>query len=86
MITHLPHTMRELDSRTSDGLHIRLLWDSTDGRVSVAVADSKNGDDFDFEVRERERAREAFEHPFSYMAWLGLTTASSDVELSEVAA
>lgn len=61
--------MRELDSRTNDGLEIRLLWDPADDRLAVAVADSKSGDEFGFEVSERERAREAFEHPFSYAAW-----------------
>jgi hypothetical protein len=64
--------MRELDSRTGDGLEIRLLWHPEDGRVAVAVADSKTGEEFGFEVHERTRAREAFKHPFSYAAWRGI--------------
>lgn len=71
MTPALLHTMRELDSRTNDGLEVRLLWDPDDGRVAVAVADSKTGDEFGFEVHEHEHAREAFQHPFSYapMRW-----------------
>ena len=63
------HTMRELDSRVTDGIEVRLLWHPEDGRVAVAVADSKSGEEFGFEVSQRERAREAFHHPFSYAAW-----------------
>lgn len=66
--------MRELDSRTNDGLEIRLLWHPDDGRVAVAVADSKSGEQFGFEVSKRERAREAFQHPFSYATWRGIGT------------
>ena len=33
-------SMRELHSRISDGLHIRLLWCQSDGRVFVASASS----------------------------------------------
>lgn len=72
--------MRELDNRTNDGLEVRLLWDPGDGRVAVAVADSKTGDEFGFEVHERERAREAFKHPFSYAAWRGIEPRPSAVE------
>ena len=71
--------MRELDSRTNDGLEIRLLWDPGEGRVAVAVADSKSGDKFGFEIHERDRAREAFDHPFSYAAWRGIDTCPSAV-------
>jgi hypothetical protein len=63
--------MRELDSRINDGLDGRLLWDPIDGRVMVTVTDWKHGDELRFEVHERARAREAFEHPFSYAAWCG---------------
>jgi hypothetical protein len=52
----------------------------------VTVTDSKHGDELRFEVHERERAREAFGHPFSYAAWRGVETPSTNVELNEVAA
>ena len=31
-------SMRELDRRHNDGIHVRLLWGETDNRVTVAVA------------------------------------------------
>ena len=34
------HTTRELDSRSSDGIYVRLLWHLDDGHVSVAVSDA----------------------------------------------
>ena len=80
------HTMRELDSRTNDGIDVRLLWDPDDGRVAIAVADSKSGERFGFEVSERERAREAFQHPFSYAAWRGIGTALNAVALDGLGA
>lgn len=67
-------SMRELDSRTSDGISIRLLWNEPDGKLFIAVADSKTGDAFDLEIRDRERTREVFHHPFAYAAWYGVST------------
>lgn len=73
----LLHTMRELHTRTNDGIHVRLLWGPDDGRVAVAVADTRTGDHFAFEVPERGRALHAFKHPFSYAAWQGVEGNSS---------
>jgi hypothetical protein len=67
-------SMRELDSRTSDGISVRLLWNEPDGSLYVSVADSKTGDAFDLEVRDRDRTREVFQHPFAYAAWYGVST------------
>lgn len=69
MIAQLPHTMRELDSRSADGLQVRLLWSETDDRVMVAVADSKSGDDFSIDVRDGDNALDVFQHPYAYAAW-----------------
>jgi hypothetical protein len=57
---------RELDSRTSDGIHVRLLWHEGDGRVSVAVDDTKTGEAFELTVRDGQRAVDVFQHPFAY--------------------
>jgi hypothetical protein len=62
---------RELDSRTSDGIHVRLLWDPRDSRVSVAVDDTKAGDAFEPPVRDGERALDVFHHPYTYAATRG---------------
>jgi hypothetical protein len=59
---------RELDSRVSDGIHVRLLWHPADGRVSVAVDDNKTGEAFEFSVGEGERPRDVFLHPYAYAA------------------
>lgn len=66
--------MRELDSRITDGITVRLLWDAADGHVYVTVADAKTGDEFCLEVRDRERTREVFLHPYAYAAWYGVET------------
>ena len=57
---------RELDSRTSDGINVRLLWHPTDGHVSVAVHDCKSGEAFEVPVGPRERARDVYQHPYAY--------------------
>ena len=77
MNTHLADQLRELDSRTSDGIHVRLLWDQHDDRVTVAVDDAKTGDAFTIEVREDERALEVFHHPYAYAAFRGIETRAS---------
>lgn len=59
MPTQLLDRMRELDSRTNDGIHVRMLWSEHDGRVAVAVSDAKTGEAFDVEVRESDRALDA---------------------------
>ncbi|MGN6870114.1 MAG: hypothetical protein ACTHMY_17130 [Solirubrobacteraceae bacterium] len=59
---------RELDSRVNDGIHVRLLWHSADGHVSVAVRDSKTGEAFELAVGSGERPRDVFQHPYAYAA------------------
>ncbi|MFZ0971021.1 MAG: hypothetical protein WAN22_02275 [Solirubrobacteraceae bacterium] len=57
---------RELDSRTSDGIHVCLLWHPHDARVSVAVHDTKTGDAFQLPVPDGSRALDVFHHPYAY--------------------
>lgn len=59
---------RELDTRTSDGIHVRLLWQPDDGRVLVAVKDTKTGEAFELPVPDGERALDVFRHPYAYAA------------------
>ena len=61
-------TTRELDSRISDGIHIRLLWHSVDGHVSVAVEDTKTGEMFDVAIGDDDRPLDVFHHPYAYAA------------------
>jgi hypothetical protein len=59
---------RELDTRTSDGIHVRLLWQPDDGRVLIAVLDTKTGEAFELPVPDGEQALDVFRHPFAYAA------------------
>jgi hypothetical protein len=72
-----PTVARELDSRISDGIHVRLLWHSADGHVSAAVDDTKAGEAFELRVDDRDRAMEVFHHPFAYAARRDHATESS---------
>jgi hypothetical protein len=59
---------RELDSRSADGIHVQLLWHPLDGHVSVAVNDSKTGEEFELEVPHHQDALAVYHHPFAYTA------------------
>jgi hypothetical protein len=58
---------RELASRESDGLAVRLVWHPSEDAVTVSVTDSRTGDRFQLAV-DRKRALDAFYHPFAYAA------------------
>jgi len=58
--------IRELDHRRSDGMDVRLLWNSRTNRVSVAVEDHHTGETLVLEVPGAQ-ARDAFAHPFAYI-------------------
>jgi hypothetical protein len=86
MSTHTPHLIRELDTRESDGIEVRMLWRAHDDRVLVAVSDSRTGEAFSVEVRAGERARDVFHHPYAYAAARGIDTRSGPVEALAAAA
>jgi hypothetical protein len=89
MTAQILHTTRELHSRVSDGIHVRLLWNEHDGRVTVAVADGKTGDAFVVEVRDDDRAMDVFHHPYAYAAWRCVPVVAAvagDEPLSQLAA
>ncbi len=58
--------MRELNSRTSGGLVVRLLWSEHDDQLFVSVWDSQDEEAFAIELRPGENPLEVFLHPFSY--------------------
>ena len=60
--------IRELDSRTSDGIHVRLLWNSQTDRVTVALQDVRSGEAFEFKVDGAD-ALSAFHHPYAYISF-----------------
>ncbi|HVP02115.1 MAG TPA: hypothetical protein VMT10_06055 [Solirubrobacteraceae bacterium] len=61
-------TVRELHSRVTDGIDVRLMWCGRDGRIWVAVCDTKTGDAFSVPVQDGERALDVFHHPYAYAA------------------
>jgi hypothetical protein len=78
-------TMRELHHRTSDGIHVRLLWCEEAGELVVSVTDARTGAAFSVDVRDGERPLDVFHHPFAYAAWHGVdTSAVPQVEEAEV--
>ena len=71
MFAQAIETMTELQTRSFDGIDVRLLWSAEDRRVAVAVDDAKTGESFVVEVRQGDSALDAFHHPFAYAAWHG---------------
>jgi hypothetical protein len=67
-VPHITSAARELESRTSDGILIRLLWHPADGRVTVELDDSRSGERLEVEVRDGDRPLEVFRHPFAFAA------------------
>jgi hypothetical protein len=61
----LPSLIRELDSRTSDGIEVKLLWNQRTNQVHVSVADCRRAEGFQFEVAPAN-ALKAFHHPYVY--------------------
>jgi hypothetical protein len=62
---------RELDSRSGNGIDVRLLWHPADDAVSVFVYDATRNAAFEVEVDPRD-ALDAFQHPFAYAACRGV--------------
>jgi hypothetical protein len=67
-------SIRELDSRFTDGFQVRLLWSSHTCRIWVSVLDTKFGDTFCVEVQERDRPLDVFHHPYAYAGHRGIVT------------
>jgi hypothetical protein len=59
-------SVRELDCRWINGIQVRLLWCQFDGRVSVAVMDTRSRESFRYDVADGERPLDVFYHPFAY--------------------
>jgi hypothetical protein len=68
MSTETLIAMRELHSRTTDGILVRLLWCERENRVVVSVNDDKTGEAFSVEVPQGVRALHVFDHPYAYAA------------------
>ncbi len=65
MLQPRPQITGELDRRTGEGIEVRLLRSQNDGRMTVAVTDTKTAEAFELPVRAGERALEVFPHPYA---------------------
>jgi hypothetical protein len=61
----VPADTRELDSRSTDGIDVTLLWSKESNRIWISVVDEKNGDWFEQDVHPA-LALDAFQHPYAY--------------------
>ena len=61
------HHTRELAVRSSDGVHVLLLWHPDENALTVSVEDERVGDRFQLAVAP-DRALDAFYHPYAYAA------------------
>jgi hypothetical protein len=58
---------RELAAREGDGIQVTLLWHPGDNALTVSVADTRIGREFQLAVA-KDRALDAFYHPYAYAA------------------
>jgi hypothetical protein len=66
--TDVLSSIRELATRTADGLHVRLLWSAVEQQAWVSVIDVKRDQTVSVPVGENQSALDVFRHPFAYAA------------------
>jgi hypothetical protein len=76
---HSPLALAELDYREADGISVSLVWNRNDGALTLLVEDTRAGTSFELAVAARE-ARDAFQHPFAYAAFRGITVPDGALE------
>ena len=76
-----PASLRELDSRVSDGIQVDLMWCERTGRAWVVVTDSRTGEAFSLPVRDGERPLDVFHHPYAYAASHGVNARATSAGL-----
>jgi hypothetical protein len=79
--THTHIARKELAYRSSNGIDVFLLWNPANDTLAVLVID-ENADSFELDVTASE-ALDAFDHPYAYAAFRGLTF--DEVELPAAA-
>jgi hypothetical protein len=77
-----PDTPIELDSRTTDGIEVRLLWHRTENRVTVTARDVRSGESLEVPVHDYESALDVFHHPYAYAAFHGVEPRSETRRLT----
>jgi hypothetical protein len=76
------HDTIELDSRTTDGIEVALLWHRAEGRVSVIARDERSGEILEVTVRDGENALDVFHHPYAYAAFHGVQPRADSRQLT----
>lgn len=74
MTPEILSSIRELHSRYTNGIQVRLLWCRHDGRIWVSVLDTATRDAFCLEVHAGERPLDVFHHPYAYASHHGVLT------------
>jgi hypothetical protein len=72
-----PDSIIELDTRTTDGIEVRLLWHRAENRLTVTASDARSGEVLEVAVGEHERALDVFHHPYAYAAFRGIVPRSA---------
>jgi hypothetical protein len=68
MTTDLGTGLRELSSRSGNGVEVALLWQQRDNTAVVAVVDHHSGEAFVLDVQDGDNALDMFQHPYAYAA------------------
>jgi hypothetical protein len=79
-----PQNTIELDTRTTDGIEVRLLWSKAEDRVTVTVRDMRSGEFFEVAVRDHESALDVFHHPYAYAAFHGVEPRTDTRQLTPI--
>ncbi len=61
--------IRELCSRSCNGIDIALIWHRCNNTAMVVVVNHRNGERFLLEVDESENALDMYHHPYAYAAY-----------------
>jgi len=60
--------IRELSSRSANGVDVALLWRQSDNTAVVVVVDQQVGEVFVLDVHKGDNALDMFHHPYAYAA------------------
>lgn len=66
MTTDLGAGLRELNSRSGNGVEVALLWQQRDNTAVVAVVDHHSGEAFMLDVHDGDNPLDMFHHPYAY--------------------
>jgi hypothetical protein len=68
-----PYEIVELDSRSGDGLDVRLLWCPRTNELSVEVTDQRRQESFVVPVPPGAKPQDVFQHPYAHASGASTT-------------